>query len=333
MAPVDNNVPDRSVFLYPALATEPLNIREQKELVAVREDGEKPSSTTVIVFRYDDLPVELQDLIIEAAILAAQNGGEKLSRLAVVDRHWQEPVEKHTFARLGEFPAPSIYSFKEFSSFQAADLPEFCRLVVGKRRAHVRHIAIDFKPDMKGMPELPDSPATGLMSARQRAQTIWNHRLCQFAHFISGFFCNLHAWDPAGSGPSYVDVSIRVCGRVKEQECTVTRSLCDNFMVLPHVGVVRSFEVCSFRGLAYGIQAGFPRVPPNLINLMLNRLPQLHSATIDIQLPCPPLALASIMLSTPHLHMGAYTTWNEQVVKPAEGELTSCSMLSCVDHP
>lgn len=93
-------------------------------------------------------------MILDEVIIAIQNSGEKLSRLAVVNRKWQERVEEITFAKLGGFPGPSNDTCSICFSLRATDLHDFERIMVGKRRTLLRHIEIDFNLDAEGIPEL-----------------------------------------------------------------------------------------------------------------------------------------------------------------------------------
>lgn len=163
------------------------------------------------VFRYTDLAIELQELILEEAIVAAQMGNEKLSDLAAVSRQWQERVEKITFASLGDFPAPCPNTFCSTSSFTATDLREFERIVVGARRVNLHTISIDFNLDADLTQELITILLRTEHKARVRAMSTRRHQ--RFTDYMRDLFRILHTWDAGRSGQPNLNVKIRVCGK------------------------------------------------------------------------------------------------------------------------
>lgn len=78
-------------------------------------------------FRYTDLSMELQDMILEIVIVATEEEEEDLPSLAVVCREWQERIEKITFTSMGQFLPKDDDDLQhdDFSYFRAIDLDEF----------------------------------------------------------------------------------------------------------------------------------------------------------------------------------------------------------------
>lgn len=299
MASIDN---DSRIVPYIALNAELQENVNQGESTAAHKDGEKSWSDTMIIFRYADLPVELQDLVMEAAILGNVEKGERLSHLAAVNRKWQERVEKHIFAQLGEFPVPSGYWFPVPSPFKGRDLHDFSRIVVGKRRAMLRHIHIDFILDDDIFDDVEPVHVHKAWTGARLVNVV-NHSLTRepihcFAYYLEKLFNILSAWDPTGAGQSYLDVEIRVRGRLSH--AFVSESL-------PSVRVIRNF---GFYYDPFGRMDVSPDimtcyVPPNCVNRVLRQLPQLHSAAIDVQLPDPSSSLA-------RRYDLSFNTWNVQ---------------------
>lgn len=251
------------------------------------------------VFRYSDLATELQDLILEAAIIVAQENGEKLSRLACVSPKWQQRIESLTFARLGKFDLILGRNREERSTwrwpilewpnpFRSIHLGDFERIVVGTRRKYVRRIQIEFNSDDQDdvyETEADERPTSSSRDERSRAvRGAPSDGSCRrFGQRMANLFRILHLWDPDQTGPSYLDVKIRITGGYcKWPEAEFSRL---DFTQLPLVNVIRSFELIAN---PYGMKLAaldLQYVPARCINEILQRLPQLHSATINVDLP------------------------------------------------
>lgn len=261
------------------------------------EVGPKGTPNAVLgVFRFTDLPVELQDMILDQVILSTQHNGHELSRLAVVSRTWQEHIEKITFATLGACSTGSIRSAS--SPFRATDLREFQRiLVVGKRRTILRHITIDFNLDAEGTPESQDFNYESWqlfddICDKIRGNGTAVRRCKRFGYYTNVLFCILHTWDASQAGPSYLDVNIRVCGTIEfdYDHLKAATRMYANLTKLPPVSVIRSFHLIHHpRGRDPDGDASVDciYVHPISINQILDRLPLLHSAITHVQLSQP----------------------------------------------
>lgn len=235
------------------------------------------------VFRYTNLPTELQEMILEEAIITTQKAQENLSHLASVSRKWQDRIEQITFASLTEFdtakdpvraPGPAI------------QLRDFERIVVGKRRLYLKKLTIDFNLDADGMPEhvqaasLDDDALGHAVSIR---------RCHRFTDYTRDFFRIMLSWDPELARPSYLSVRIRVCGFLKKVYIEEALRMREDFTGLPHIGVVRNFE------LIYdycGYSSTFPKrptyfVPPGSVIEILDRLPLLDKVRMSVNLQVP----------------------------------------------
>lgn len=243
------------------------------------------------VFRYTDLAIELQELILEEAIVAAQMGNEKLSNLAAVSRQWQGRVEKITFASLGDFPASCPSTYYSTSSFTATDLREFECVVVGARRANLHNITIDFNLDADLMEDLQAITILLRMERNTRSRAMSTRRHQRFTDYMRELFRILHTWDAVRTGQSHLNVKIRVCGQrfvcglipddgLLRGDTVIFRR--EDFTELPHVSGIRSFEL---------INENFERndfvyfLSPGSLNVILSRLSQIDSATIDVNVP------------------------------------------------
>lgn len=257
------------------------------------ETGEQASRLNKNIFRYTDLPDELREYILEQMMLVTYKNGERLSRLAAVCFWWKERVEVITFHRLGAFPEPCCDTCLASSPFQAVDLKEFERIVVGKRRTLLHRIAIDFDLDKEGTPEMllgtkcfgtideaGDETVVCIRNAVAR------RRSNRFANYTREFFRILHSWDPIGSGPAHLDVKIRVCGRVIDQLLGHSMDMREDFSTLPYVSAIRNFElVYNAGGQDGGLWSPILYyVPPGSVLEILRRLPFLQSTTTDLRL-------------------------------------------------
>lgn len=311
MAPDTNKHPDHRVPSMPELVASLQQLHVEGDVGAAREKvevGPKGTPNAVLgVFRFTDLSVELRDMILDQVILSTQHNGHKLSRLVVVNRTWQERIEKITFAKLGGFPGPcdeqclNCPTCSASSPFQATDLRQFQRIVVGKRRTILRYIAIDFGLDAEGTPELQDheSPdGLGALADQTLGKAVAVRRCKRFGLYMNLLFRILHTWHASQAGPSYLDVEIRVGGILAEQYLGETLKVRANLTKLPHVSVIRRFELVHKPRARY--YENRPRVVyyvhPTSINQILDRLPLLHSVVVSAQLPQPvPAALMAML--------------------------------------
>lgn len=235
----------------------------------------------LVVFRYTDLPAELQQMILEDAIIVTQEDGEKLSRLAVVSREWQKRVEEITFASLGEDPGTNIAS-----PFRAIHLYTFEHVVTGTRRANLRSIVLDFDLDEEGMPERQGSPP-----ASADEQTLIHatrvRRCHRFTDYMREVFRILHAWDATQVGRPHPRLKICVYGEQLEHMMTHDHlpgdTLREDFTGLPHVSSVSSFELTNPNDRTRCDHGYY--VPPGSINEILSRLPRLNAAAIHTTVP------------------------------------------------
>lgn len=241
------------------------------------------------VFRYTDLAIELQELILEEAIVAAQMGNEKLSDLAAVSRQWQERVEKITFASLGDFPASYPNTYSSTSSFTVTDLREFERIMVGARRTKLHNISIDFDLDADLTPELITILLNTEHKARLRAMSTRRHQ--RFTDYMRDLFRILHTWDTVRTGQPHLNVKIRVCGNWRVWRCIPNDGIWsdhkvilrhEDFTELPHISGIRSFEIINEDLDAIDF---IYFLPPGSLNTILSRIPQLDSAIIDVNVP------------------------------------------------
>lgn len=235
----------------------------------------------VVVFRYTDLPAELQQMILEDAIVeVTQGGGEKLSRLAVVSREWQKRVEEITFASLGKDPGTNIAS-----PFRAIHPCTFEHVVTGTRRASLRSIVLDFDFDEEGTPELQGSHPVSLEDQATRIHATRVRRCHRFTDYIRKLFRVLHAWDATRVGRPHLRLKIRVYGTqldhmmVNQYDETPLR---EDLTGLPPVGSIRSFELIN---PDYQKPDNCYYIRPGSIDEIINRLPQLVSATIHTSTP------------------------------------------------
>lgn len=243
-------------------------------------------------------------MVLDQVILSTQHNEDKLSRLAAVNRKWQERIEKLTFATLGGFTVERFYddldplcspSSTPCSPFRATDSHKFQRIVVGKRRTILRHITIDFNLlNARGTPESQDDGFESLELLRGsgghiRGNSIVVHRCKWFGYYTNLLFFILHTWDASQVGPSYLNVTIRVCDGYNPHYLLAAVRMYANLTKLPQVSVFRSFEfIHNPRGRDPFYCSSHSRcmyVHPNSINQILGRLSFLHSAIIYVQLP------------------------------------------------
>lgn len=241
------------------------------------------------VFRYNDLATELQELILEEIIVAAQMGNAKLSGLASVSCQWQERVEKITFASLGcKWPKTKLDPRKTFS---ATDLRQFEDIVVGVRREILHDIIISIIDVDVGVSPEPSLVLTFTSTndeARIRAKNIQHHQT--FTYYMRELFRILRSWDESSSGPLDINLTIRMngdmgisCLDLYEPDPKVILRR-EDFTELPQVRGIRSFEITS-NMLLEVIENVAYFIPPGSLNAILSRLPQLDTATIDIGVP------------------------------------------------
>lgn len=165
-------------------------------------------------FPLTDLPMEIQDMIMEECISVTRDNKERLSRLACVSHRWQERVKTILWAKLGNFKQnPFIY---RRSSFRATHLDDFPKYVIGKRCKILHTIEIDLDLDEEGQMELlawpPASPN------HVRSMRIVRQKL-RFQKYMDALFAALNAFaNPDDNSQGHISLRVRVHGAKRDMK-------------------------------------------------------------------------------------------------------------------